>query len=319
MCFIEIIILWYLSVYIPFRSQFRGVGKKVELLRPRGKASRNEIVPIQFQENIPAIQAELKSNLLYENCCKSYLIKILYSIIVEDTSIQTEKLKHLDCFNVHNLFTVADLFNARVHYAHREGTLDERMKPYIYGKRMGHIIFDLDKTAKYLRNALNFVAHIAYRDGVILFISRDPKLTWLVEKTAEECSETSQSRQWIQGFFTNSKQTTDSMMRLPDLCIFLNTLNDALSPHTAIKESAKMLIPTVGIVDSNCNPNLITYPVPGNDDSLESTEFYCRVFKEAILRGKEQRQKDINEALKGKTKSTDFESDDFDKMLERGI
>lgn len=173
---------------------------------------------------------------------------------------------------------------------------------------MGHIIFDLDKTAKYLRNALNFAAHVAYRDGVILFISRDPQLTNLVERTAEECNESSQARNWIKGFFTNSKQRTDTMIRLPDLCIFLNTLNDVLSPHTAIKESAKMLIPTIGIVDSNCNPNLITYPVPGNDDSHESVEFFCKVFKEAILRGKEQRQRDIDVALKGASNTLEAEN-----------
>jgi len=57
-----------------------------------------------------------------------------------------------------------------------------------------------------------------------------------------------------------------------------------------VKDAAKMLIPTVGIVDSNCNPNLITYPVPGNDDTLCAVELYCKLFKEAILRGKNKRK-----------------------------
>lgn len=77
---------------------------------------------------------------------------------------------------------------------------------------------------------------------------------------------------------------------LPDLCIFLNTLNTVMSQHTAIRDSAKMNIPTIGIVDSNCNPDLVTYVVPGNDDSPASIDFYCKVFKEAILRGKQKRQ-----------------------------
>lgn len=68
-----------------------------------------------------------------------------------------------------------------------------------------------------------------------------------------------------------------------------------MAPHRAVYDANKMLIPTVGIVDSNCDPNLITYPVPGNDDSLTSIQFYCKVFKEAISRGKQKRKTLENE------------------------
>lgn len=61
--------------------------------------------------------------------------------------------------------------------------------------------------------------------------------------------------------------------------------------HTGIRDAAKMGIATVGIVDSNCNPNMITYPVPGNDDTPASIELYCRLFKTAILRGKEKKER----------------------------
>lgn len=205
---------------------------------------------------------------------------------------ENEPLMHADYFNVHNLFTVSDLFNARVHYGHSEGTLDGRMKPYVFGKRMGHIIFDLDETALHLRKALNFAAHIAYRDGVILFVGRNPQCTNLIENTAKECGEFAHARYWRKGLFTNSVMQFQEVTRLPDLCIFLNTLNDVLLPHEGITESAKMLIPTIAIVDSNCNPSLITYPVPGNDDSQVSIEFYCNIFKQAILRGKQQAMDD---------------------------
>lgn len=199
---------------------------------------------------------------------------------------------HPDYFNVHNLFTVTDLFNARVHYGHKEGTLDHRMLPYLFGKRMGHTIIDLDKTALHLRKALNFAAHVAYREGLILFITRTPQFTYLVEETAKECKEFAHTRRWRKGVFTNSVNQFQEVTRLPDLCIFLNTLDDVLLQHDGVVESAKLLIPTIGIVDSNCNPNLITYPVPGNDDSLVSMEFYCKVFKKAILRGKQKLKED---------------------------
>lgn len=163
------------------------------------------------------------------------------------------------------------------------------MLPFIYGSRLGHIIFDLDKTAEYLRLALNIAAHVAYRDGVILFVLRGAQHSHLVEQTAKECGEFAHTRNWRHGIFTNSTKQFGAVTRLPDLCILLNTLNDVLAPHLAVTDSAKMGIATIGIVDSNCDPNLITYPVPGNDDSPVAVELYCKLFKSAILKGKQKR------------------------------
>ncbi|XP_057660775.1 28S ribosomal protein S2, mitochondrial [Diorhabda carinulata] len=217
--------------------------------------------------------------------------------IVKQEPMSVQVLKHPDYFNVHNLFTVKDLFDARVHFGHKEGSLDERMIPYIYGSRLGHIIFDLDQTAEYLRKALNIAAHVAYRDGIILFFQRGAQHVHLVEKTAIECGEFAHTRFWRGGIFTNSTKQFGSITRLPDLCIFFNTLNNVLIQHTAIRDSAKMLIATIGIVDSNCNPNLVTYPVPGNDDSTASIELYCKLFKNAILRGKQKRKEHLEQNI----------------------
>lgn len=200
-------------------------------------------------------------------------------------------MDHPDYFHVARLFTVRDLFDAKVHYGHKEGTLDNHMRPFVYGSRLGHIIFDLDQTAELLREALNFTAHIAYNDGIIMFVSRTPNVAHLVEKTAIECGEFSHTRRWKGGTFTNSTKEFGAVTRLPDLCIFLNTLNTVMLEHRAVSNAAKMCIPTVGIVDSNTNPNLITYPVPGNDDSPSAIELYCKLFKQAILLGKEARAK----------------------------
>ncbi|KAF5276523.1 hypothetical protein FQA39_LY06592 [Lamprigera yunnana] len=199
-----------------------------------------------------------------------------------------------DYFNVHNLFTIKDLFEARVHYGHKEGSLDERMLPYIYGSRLGYLIFDLDKTADYLRRALNIAAHVAYRDGIIVFFIRNAQNSHMVEKMALECGEFAHTRFWRGGIFTNADTQFATTTRLPDLCIFINTLNNVLVQQTAVRDSAKMAIATIGIVDTNCNPNLITYPVPGNDDSDVSLQLYCNLFKAAILRGKEKRKEHLS-------------------------
>lgn len=188
---------------------------------------------------------------------------------------------------------MTDLFNARVHLGHREGSLNEHMLPYIFGSRMGHLVFDLDQTLDMLHQALNFTAHIAYRDGIILFIAQSPQNGHMIEKTALECKEFAHTRVWRQGMFTNSTMMFGAVTRLPDLVIFLNTLTTVMEEHWAVKEAAKMCIPTIAVVDTNCSPNLITYPVPGNDDSPVAVQLYCKLFKEAILKGKKERQRVI--------------------------
>lgn len=186
-----------------------------------------------------------------------------------------------------------ELFNAGVHLGHKTGIRNQYMTPYLFGNRVGVDVLDLDQTVEHLHLALNFVAHMAYREAVILFISRNFQNIPLIEKTAEESGEYSHCRKWRGGTFTNAEQLFSFVTRPPDVCIFLNTLNNVFQEHAAVTESAKMLIPTVGVVDTNCDPRLITYPIPGNDDSPKAAELYCRLFKTAILNGKERQKKDL--------------------------
>ncbi|XP_076062787.1 mitochondrial ribosomal protein S2 [Oratosquilla oratoria] len=204
--------------------------------------------------------------------------------------VMQSSLKHPDFFGIADLFTVEDLFKARVHLGHKEGSMDPLMKPFIFGSRLGHLVIDLDETAELLRQALNFTAHIAFRDGIILFLCRAPQHQHIVEKTAAACGEYAHTRYWEGGILTNSTIQFGCVTRLPDLLIFINTLNNINNQHRAVRDGAKMLIPSVGIVDTNCNPNLITYPVPGNDDTPSAINLYCDLFKKAIIKGKEKRK-----------------------------
>ena len=82
-------------------------------------------------------------------------------------------------------------------------------------------------------------------------------------------------------------------VRQPDAMVFLHTKDGSgYVQHQAIIDAAKMQVPTVGIVDTDCDPNLITFPIPGNDDSLESQQLYLHLFKQAILLGKKKRKED---------------------------
>lgn len=164
------------------------------------------------------------------------------------------------------------------------------MEPYLYGCRLEQDIIDLEQTVEHLQLALNFTAHVAYRGGIILFISRRRQFGHLVECTARECGEYAHTRYWQGGLFTNADTQYSPGVRLPDLIIFLSTLNNVFQQHIGIRDAAKMNIPTVGVVDTNCNPSLLTYPVPGNDDTPAAMELYCRLFKMTISRAKDRRR-----------------------------
>ncbi|XP_051960083.1 28S ribosomal protein S2, mitochondrial [Xyrauchen texanus] len=219
-----------------------------------------------------------------------------------DDSAATEKILNFpltqpDYFRLSELFTLKDLFEARVHLGHKKGCRHRLMEPYLFGSRLDMDIIDLDQTAEHLQCALNFTAHVAYRGGIILFISRRRQFSHLVETMARECGEYAHTRYWQGGLLTNAPVQYSPGIRLPDLIVFLSTLNNVFQPHVGIRDAAKMNIPTVGIVDSNCNPSLLTYPVPGNDDTAVAMEMYCRLFKMTINRAKDKRRQ--MELLKG--------------------
>lgn len=103
------------------------------------------------------------------------------------------------------MISIRELLEHRVHFGHTEGSLNDRMKPYIFGSRLGQIIFDLDQTAIHLKRALNFTAHIALQGGIIVFFCRSSINSHLVEKTAMECGEFAHTKYWRGGTFTNSR------------------------------------------------------------------------------------------------------------------
>ncbi|XP_063000565.1 small ribosomal subunit protein uS2m [Elgaria multicarinata webbii] len=201
-----------------------------------------------------------------------------------------EPLKHVDFFNVQELFSLRDLFDARVHLGHRKGCRHRFMEPYIFGCRLDQDIIDLQQTMLHLQAALNFAAHIAYRQGVILFVSRNRQFSHRVEMAAKECGEYAHTRYWQGGLLTNANIQYGLGVRLPDLIVFFYTLNNVFETHLGVRDAAKMNIPTVGVVDTNCNPSLITYPVPGNDDSPSAVELYLKLFKMTIMRAKDKRK-----------------------------
>uniref|UniRef100_A0A8C6TPX1 Mitochondrial ribosomal protein S2 n=1 Tax=Neogobius melanostomus TaxID=47308 RepID=A0A8C6TPX1_9GOBI len=197
----------------------------------------------------------------------------LYGSVVLFAHVQVSDLplyfKKADFFRVSELFSLKDLFDARVHLGHKKGCRHRLMEPYLYGCRLDQDIIDLDQTMDHLQQALNFTANI---------------------NTAKECGEYAHTRYWQGGLLTNASVQYGPGVRLPDLMIFLSTQNNVFQTHVGVRDAAKMNIPSVGVVDSNCNPSLITYPIPGNDDTPVAMDMYCRLFKMTINRAKDKRR-----------------------------
>ena len=133
---------------------------------------------------------------------------------------------------------------------------------------------------------MNVLSHIAYKKGVILFISTNPKYDYLIQKTARNAGEYFITRGWRNGLFTASNKMLGTD-KLPNMIVALN-LSRFERVREAIMEAAMCNIPVIGIVDTDCDPRLITYPIPGNDDTLDSVKLFLKLFEQAILNAKER-------------------------------
>lgn len=195
-----------------------------------------------------------------------------------------------DPFGVQDMVSMQDLLDARVHLGHKQGMWDRRMKPYLYGLRNNVHIINLNTTLLNLQRALNVTGHIAYQHGIILFINERPQFEALTMQTAVRCGEYFTTN-WKPGTISNSFMLLKTL-RVPDLMLFLSVPRS----KTAVKEALTCGIPSVGVVDSDCNPNTVLYPIPGNDDSPQAVRLYSDLFCEVILRGKDLRKKHEREA-----------------------
>ena len=139
---------------------------------------------------------------------------------------------------------------------------------------------------------------------IILFITRYAQHIPLVERTAKESGEYAHCRAWRNGTFTDSTRRFGSVIRLPDVVVMLHTQEKLNETHGAIAESAKMLIPTVAVCDSDCDPSQISFPIPGNDDSITAVRLYSRLFQQAILAAKAKRAQLEKDGV-----SVDYEAD----------
>merc|ERR1740117_1101802 len=173
------------------------------------------------------------------------------------------------------------LFDARVHYGHKAGMWNPDNAWFIAGIRAGIHMIDLDVTAAHMNKALAVVRDVVSAGGMVLFVNTRTEHEELTRRTAVCCGEHFVTKKWIGGTLTNNTETIGEQL-VPDLMILCGL--PVLT--TAIKEASQLCIPTIGIVDTNCDATGITVPIPGNDDSAAAVKLYMRLFANEIINAK---------------------------------
>ena len=220
-------------------------------------------------------------------------------------------------------FTIKQLLEAGVHFGHKSMRRNTKMSKYIYGTRNGISIIDLNKTASLLYKVLVTVNEVAKNNGRILFVATKKQASAVVAEAAKRCGQYYVNYRWLGGMLTNWKTVSQSIKTLkkieeqlagseihlnkkeklvlerkrlkleqalggiknmggyPDLVFVIDTFKEDL----AIYEAKKLNIPIIAVVDSNSNPDGISYPIPGNDDSAKAIKLYCNLVSDAIVAG----------------------------------
>jgi small subunit ribosomal protein S2 len=217
--------------------------------------------------------------------------------------------------------SLLDMLKAGVHFGHQKQRWHPKMKPYIYTTRAGVHIIDLEQTAAKLSAACDFITATVKTGGTVLFVATKRQAQSIVKTVADEVHMPSITNHWIGGTLTNFDTIHKLISRLKDLrskrergelakytkleqlqfskeitdleksvggIEKMSTLPQALfivdlkTEKTALREARKKKIPIVAIVDTNCNPDLVDYPIPANDDATKSLQFLMRIITATI-------------------------------------
>jgi small subunit ribosomal protein S2 len=230
--------------------------------------------------------------------------------------------------------TMKNLLEAGVHFGHQTSRWNPKMKPYIFGARNGIYIIDLQQTVKLFRDSYNFVRDLTAQGGQMLFVGTKKQAQDAIREEAERCGAFYVNTRWLGGTLTNFQTIRQSIDRLKKLEEMLEDtqvadaltkkelqgmrkerdkllgslggikglrkLPDALfvidpkKEEIAVKEANKLAIPLVAVVDTNCDPDLIDFKIPGNDDAIRAIRLFCAAVAEAVIEGRnlyEERQR----------------------------
>ncbi len=221
--------------------------------------------------------------------------------------------------------TMRQMLEAGVHFGHQTRYWNPKMGQYIFGARGKIHIINLEKTMPLFTDAMNFISAIAQKRGTILFVGTKRSARDSIKEEATRCNMPYMSMRWLGGTLTNFRTVKQSVSRLKELEAAetngtfeklvkhevltmrrerdkldaslggikdMNRLPDALfvidigHENIAILEAKKLGIPVIAVVDTNYDPSLVDYAIPGNDDAIRAVQLYVRAAADAVLEGK---------------------------------
>ncbi len=221
--------------------------------------------------------------------------------------------------------TMRQMLEAGVHFGHQTRRWNPKMRRYILGERNGIYLIDLHKTLEGVESAYTFIRDLVAGGGKILFVGTKKQTQGPVADYAEACGMPYVNQRWLGGMLTNFATVSSRVKRMQELETMqsagdfegmpkrealrhvreleklkrnlggisgLDRLPDAIfvidtkKEHIAVTEANKLHMPVVAVVDTNCDPDVITYVIPGNDDAIRSGALMCRVVAEAVREGR---------------------------------
>ena len=227
--------------------------------------------------------------------------------------------------------TMQDLLEAGVHFGHQTRRWNPKMKRYIFGKRNGIYIIDLQKTLKLFREAAAFVHQMGAQGRRLLFVGTKRQAQEVIKEEAQRCGQFFVTHRWLGGTLTNFVTIRQSIERLQDI---ETRLEDEASPLTkkerlrldrerekmsrnlegiremeelpdalfvvdpkmesiAVAEANKLDIPVIAIVDTNCDPEQVDYIIPGNDDAIRTVRLFSAKIADAYLDGAQELEREM--------------------------
>ncbi len=222
--------------------------------------------------------------------------------------------------------TMQQLLDAGVHFGHQTRRWNPKMKRFIHGEKNGIYLVDLEQTLSQIEKAYTYVRDTVAAGGSVLFVGTKKQASHPIRQYASSVGMPYVDARWLGGMLTNYQTISKrvgkmveysrmrdsgefehmpkkealrytreleklerniggirAMAKMPDVVFVLDTINE----HIAVTEARKLNIPIVAVVDTNCDPDLITFPIPGNDDAIRSAELMTRVIAEAVSEGRQ--------------------------------
>lgn len=246
--------------------------------------------------------------------------------------------------------TMRQMLEAGVHFGHQTRYWNPKMAPYIFGARGKIHIINLEKTVPLFNDAMNFISGVAQKRGIILFVGTKRSAREAIKEEAERCGMPYMTQRWLGGSLTNFATVKKSVARLKELEAAetdgtfqklvkhevmglrrerekldaslggikdMNRLPDALfvvdigHEDIAIKEAKKLGIPVIAVVDTNYDPALVDYAIPGNDDAIRAVKLIAGTIADAIIEGRQGEQ--FTPAAQEKENETDDETEQEEK------